>query len=58
MTEKSKRIHRVGLAIGGTTLIGLDTGFIFRQRSQLLFVACMSIAVAAGLSSAIWIASS
>jgi len=58
MTEKSKRIDRAGLAIGGTTLIGLDTGFIFPQRSPLLFVACLLIGVGAGLSTAVWIARS
>ena len=36
-------------AIGGTTLIGVGVGFIFLQKSALLFVACILIGIGLGL---------
>jgi hypothetical protein len=36
-------------AIGGTTLIGIGVGFIFLQKSALLFVASILIGIGLGL---------
>ena len=52
MTEKIRWNDRGSWAIGGTTLMGLGAGFIFLQRSALLFVACLLIGIGAGLVAA------
>jgi hypothetical protein len=49
MTKERKPMDRGGLAIGGTTLVGVGTGFIFLQTSPLLFVACILMGVGVGL---------
>ena len=49
MTKERKPVDRGGLAIGGTTLMGLGVGFIFLEVSPLLFLACILIGVGAGL---------
>ncbi len=49
MTENRKTMDRGGLAIGGTTLVGLGVGFIFLQTSVLAFVASLIIGVGSGL---------
>ncbi len=49
MTEKHKAMDRGGLAIGGTTLMGLGVGFIFLQASVLAFIASLLIGIGAGL---------
>jgi len=52
VTEKIRWDDRGNWAIGGTTLMGLGAGFIFLQRSALLFVACLLIGIGAGLLAA------
>jgi len=52
VTEKISWHDRGSWAIGGTTLMGLGAGFIFLQRSPLLFVACLLIGIGAGLLAA------
>jgi len=49
VTEKRRATDRGGLAIGGTTLIGLGVGFIFLQASVLAFIASLLIGIGAGL---------
>ncbi len=49
MTEKRKAADRGGLAIGGTTLMGLGVGFIFLRASVLAFIASILIGVGLGL---------
>jgi len=49
VTEKRKETDRGGLAIGGTTLMGLGVGFIFLQTSVLAFIASLLIGVGLGL---------
>ena len=49
MAKERKPVDRGGLAIGGTTLMGLGTGFVFLEISPLLFLACILIGVGAGL---------
>lgn len=49
MTEKRKATDRAGLAIGGTTIMGLGVGFIFLQASVLVFIASLLIGVGLGL---------
>ncbi len=36
-------------AIGGMTLVGIGTGFIFLQTSVFIFVACILIGIGLGL---------
>jgi len=49
MTEKRRDMDRGGLAIGGTTLMGLGVGFIFLQTSVLAFIASLLIGIGLGL---------
>ncbi|UCF09931.1 MAG: hypothetical protein JSW65_07690 [Candidatus Bipolaricaulota bacterium] len=49
MTKERKPVDRGGLAIGGTTLIGVGVGFVFLQTSALLFVASILMGVGVGL---------
>jgi hypothetical protein len=49
MTEKHTWTDRDSYAVGGTTMIGLGTGFFFLQRSPLLFAGCLLIGIGAGL---------
>lgn len=46
---KKKEDDREGMIIGGTTLMGLGTGFIFLEDSALLFVASLMIGIGLGL---------
>ena len=49
MEKSNKKEDRSTWAIGGTTLIGIGVGFIFLQRSALLFVACVLVGIGVGL---------
>ncbi|MBN2030763.1 hypothetical protein JW824_11020 [bacterium] len=49
MTKTEKKEDKSTWAIGGTTLIGIGVGFIFLQKSALLFVACVLIGIGLGL---------
>ena len=49
MTKERKPVDRGGLAIGGTTLMGLGVGFIFLQASVLAFIASILVGVGLGL---------
>jgi hypothetical protein len=49
MNQAEKKQDRSTWAIGGTTLMGTGVGFIFLQRSALLFVASILIGIGIGL---------
>jgi len=49
MTTERKPVDRGGLAIGGTTLIGLGVGFIFLSTSVFLFLASLLCGIGMGL---------
>ena len=49
MDKTEKREDKSTWAIGGTTLIGIGVGFIFLQKSVLLFVASILIGIGLGL---------
>ena len=49
MEKSNKKEDRSTWAIGGTTLIGVGVGFIFLQRSALIFVACVLVGIGLGL---------
>ena len=49
MDKTKKREDKSTWAIGGTTLIGIGVGFIFLQKSVLLFVASILIGIGLGL---------
>jgi hypothetical protein len=49
MNETDKTCDKSSWAIGGTTLIGIGVGFVFLQKSALLFVACILIGIGLGL---------
>ena len=49
MDKIKKREDKSTWAIGGTTLIGIGVGFIFLQKSVLLFVASILIGIGLGL---------
>ena len=49
MTKERKPVDRGGLAIGGTTLMGLGVGFIFLRTDVLAFVASLLVGIGAGL---------
>lgn len=49
MNETDKTCDKSSWAIGGTTLIGIGVGFVFLQRSALLFVACILVGIGLGL---------
>jgi hypothetical protein len=49
MDKIKKREDKSTWAIGGTTLIGIGVGFIFLQKSALLFVASILIGIGLGL---------
>ena len=49
MDKTDKKEDRSTWAIGGTTLIGIGVGFIFLQKSALLFVASVLIGIGLGL---------
>jgi len=49
MTVERKPLDRGGLAIGGTTMIGLGIGFIFFERSIFIFLACLLSGIGLGL---------
>jgi hypothetical protein len=49
MNRQNGKNDRSTWAIGGTTLIGIGVGFIFLQRSALLFVASTLIGIGVGL---------
>jgi hypothetical protein len=49
MDKTKKGEDKSTWAIGGTTLIGIGVGFIFLQKSALLFVACILIGIGLGL---------
>ena len=49
MNKISKKNDKSTWAIGGTTLIGIGVGFIFLQKSALLFVASILIGIGIGL---------
>jgi hypothetical protein len=49
MDKMKKREDKSTWAIGGTTLIGIGVGFIFLQKSALLFVASILIGIGLGL---------
>jgi len=49
MDKTKKREDKSTWAIGGTTLIGIGVGFIFLQKSALLFVASILIGIGLGL---------
>ena len=49
MTKERKPVDRGGLAIGGTTLMGLGVGFIFLQTSVFIFIACLLAGIGLGL---------
>ena len=49
MEKNNKKEDRSTWAIGGTTLIGIGVGFIFLQRSALIFVACVLMGIGLGL---------
>ncbi len=49
MSAERKPVDRGGLAVGGTTLIGLGVGFIFLKTSVFLFLASLLSGVGLGL---------
>jgi len=49
LDKTEKREDKSTWAIGGTTLIGIGVGFIFLQKSVLLFVASILIGIGLGL---------
>lgn len=49
MDKKDKKEDKSSWVMGGTTMIGIGVGFIFLQRSALLFVACILIGIGVGL---------
>jgi len=52
VVKERKPIDRSAWAIGGTTLMGLGVGFIFIQRSVLIFIASLLVGIGAGLLAA------
>lgn len=49
MNKTDKKDDKSSWVMGGTTLIGIGVGFIFLQRSALLFVASILIGIGLGL---------
>jgi len=49
MDKQNKKNDKSTWAIGGTTLMGIGVGFIFLQKSALLFVASILIGIGLGL---------
>ncbi|MFC1481323.1 hypothetical protein ACFL6E_03645 [Candidatus Neomarinimicrobiota bacterium] len=49
MNDTMKKHHKSTWVIGGTTLIGTGVGFIFLEKSALLFVASILIGIGVGL---------
>ncbi|WP_462317017.1 hypothetical protein [Marinilabilia sp.] len=44
-----KRKNKSSWVIGGTTMVGLGIGFIFLQKSVLIFMASLIIGIGLGL---------
>ena len=49
MNKTNKKDDKSTWVIGGTTLIGIGVGFIFLNKSALLFVASILIGIGVGL---------